>query len=88
MAYLIPHDEPSISLTLDLHEALLVLDAMMERRRERFGQPFPEGCEATFEDLVSTLGSEEDAEDFLAMLEMESALLDTLQVFEEQNSEG
>lgn len=83
MAYLIPHNEPAISVTLDLHEALLIVDALMERRKERFGQPFPDGSEVSFEQLVAAVGTEEDAEDFLAMMELETALIDTLQVFEE-----
>ncbi|MBO9540241.1 hypothetical protein J7643_06585 [bacterium] len=87
MAYLIPHNEPAISVTLDLHEALLIVDALMERRKERFGQPFPEGSEVTFEQLVAAVGTEEDAEDFLAMMELEAALIDTLQVFEEADDE-
>lgn len=84
MAYLIPHNEPAISLTLDLHEALLIIDALIERRKERFGQPFPEGAEVTFEHLSSTLGGEQEAEDFLTMMELESAMVESLQVFEEQ----
>lgn len=84
MAYVIPHNEPSLSLTLDLHEVLLIVDALMERRKERFGQPFPDGTEVTFDEVVASLGSEEDAEDFLTMMELESALLDSLQVFEEE----
>jgi len=83
MAYIIPHNEPAISLTLDLHETLLIVDALMERRKDRFGQPFAEGTEVTFEEVVAQLGSEEDAEDFLTMMELESALLDSLQIFEE-----
>jgi hypothetical protein len=84
MAYIIPHNEPAISLTLDLHETLLIVDALMERRKDRFGQPFAEGTEVTFEEVVAQLGSEEDAEDFLTMMELESALLDSLQIFEEE----
>lgn len=87
MAYLIPHNEPAISVTLDLHEALLIVDALMERRKERFGQPFPDGAEVSFEELVAAVGTEEDAEDFLAMMEIETALIDTLQVFEEAEEE-
>ncbi|HEY9898606.1 MAG TPA: hypothetical protein V6D00_05445 [Pantanalinema sp.] len=87
MAYLIPHNEPAISVTLDLHEALLIVDALMERRKERFGQPFPDGAEVSFEELVAAVGTEEDAEDFLAMMEIETALIDTLQVFEEPAEE-
>lgn len=87
MAYLIPHNEPSLSLTLDLHEALLIVDALMERRKERFGQPFPDGAEVTFEEVADALGTEEDAEDFLAMMELESAIIDTLQIFEEASEE-
>ncbi|MNX57409.1 hypothetical protein D3C86_882260 [compost metagenome] len=87
MAYLIPHNEPAISVTLDLHEALLIVDALMERRKERFGQPFVEGSEVTFEQLVAAVGTEEDAEDFLAMMELETAIIDTLQVFEEAEDE-
>ncbi|MNU06497.1 hypothetical protein D3C72_2517110 [compost metagenome] len=59
----------------------------MERRKERFGQPFAEGSEVTFEQLVAAVGTEEDAEDFLAMMELETALIDTLQVFEEAEDE-
>ena len=84
MAYIIPHNEPAISLTLDLHETLHIVDALMERRKDRFGQPFAEGTEVTFEEVVAQLGSEEDAEDFLTMMELESALLDSLQIFEEE----
>lgn len=87
MAYLIPHNEPAISVTLDLHEALLIVDALMERRKERFGQPFPDGAEVSFEQLVAAVGTEEDAEDFLAMMELETALIDTLQVFEEEEED-
>lgn len=83
MAYLIPHNEPSVSLTLDLHEALLVIDAIMERRKERFGQPFPEGAEVTFEQLSSTLGGAQEAEDFFTMMELEASLMEALTVFEE-----
>lgn len=83
MAIIVPHNEPSLTVTLDLHETILVLDALLERRKERFGQPFPDGAEVTFEELTDTFGSEEDAEDFLAMIELESMLTDALQVFEE-----
>lgn len=88
MAFLIPHNEPSMTLTMDLHEALLVVDALMERRKERFGQPFPDGAEVTFEELVAAVGTEEDAEDFLAMMELESAIIESLQIFEEDDEEG
>jgi len=83
LAIIVPHNEPSLTVTLDLHETILVLDALLERRKERFGQPFPDGAEVTFEELTDTFGSEEDAEDFLAMIELESMLTDALQVFEE-----
>lgn len=88
MAFLIPHNEPSMTLTLDLHEALLIVDALMERRKERFGQPFPDGAEVTFEDLVAAVGTEEDAEDFLAMMELESAVIEALQIFEEEDDDA
>lgn len=84
MAIIVPHNEPSLTVTLDLHEAILVLDALLERRKERFGQPFADGSEVTFEELTDAFGSEEDAEDFLAMIELESMLTDALQVFEEE----
>ena len=83
MAYLIPHNEPAISVTFDLHEALLVIDALMTRRKERFGQPFPEGAEVSFEQLSSTVGGDQEAEDFLTMMELESAMVECLQAFEE-----
>jgi hypothetical protein len=75
-------------MTIDLHEAILILDALLERRKERFGQPFPDGAEITFEELTGTFGSEEDAEDFLAMIELESTLTDALQVFEEEDDDA
>lgn len=87
MAIIVPHNEPSLTVTIDLHEALLVLDALLERRKERFGQPFPDGAEVTFEELTDKFGSEEDAEDFLAMIELESMLTDALQVFEEEEDD-
>lgn len=87
MAIIVPHNEPAITMTIDLHEAILVLDALLERRKERFGQPFPEGAEITFEELTAQFGSEEDAEDFMAMIELESSLTDALQVFEEEEEE-
>lgn len=88
MAIIVPHNEPSLTLTLDLHEAILVLDALLERRKERFGQPFPDGAEISFEALVDAFGSEEDAEDFLAMIELESMLTEALQVFEEAEDDA
>lgn len=88
MAIIVPNNEPSLTMTIDLHEALLVLDALLERRKERFGQPFPDGAEVTFEELTDTFGSSEDAEDFLAMIELESMLTDALQVFEEDDEES
>lgn len=87
MAIIVPHNEPALTLTLDLHEAILVLDALLERRKERFGQPFPDGAEVTFEELTDKFGSEEDAEDFLAMIELESMMTESLQVFEEDDVE-
>jgi hypothetical protein len=87
LAIIVPHNEPSLTMTIDLHEAILVLDALLERRKERFGQPFPDGAEVTFEELTDTFGSEEDAEDFLAMIELEAMLTDALQVFEEEEDD-
>lgn len=87
MAIIVPHNEPAITMTIDLHEAILVLDALLERRKERFGQPFPDGSEVTFEELTESFGSEEDAEDFMAMIELESTLTDALQVFEEEEED-
>lgn len=84
MSYAIPHNEPSLSMVLDLHEAILVADALMQRRRERFGQPFPDGAEVTWDEVVAAVGTERDAEDFLAMMELETAIVECLKVFEEE----
>lgn len=83
MSYTIPHNEPSLSMVLDLHEAILIADALMRRREERFGTPFPDGAEVTWDELVGKLGSDQDAEDFLAMVELENAIIESLRVFEE-----
>lgn len=84
MAYIIPHNEPALSLTLDLHESTLVLEALMQYRRNRFGEPFPEGAEVTFEELAERIGSEEEAEDYLALMELEVGIGQSLESFEEE----